>query len=53
MEDIRSWSKQQNYLDWQRTVEMANQWRRMMNIPEVAYPYPGDPRERISVNAPT
>jgi hypothetical protein len=51
VKDIDSWSKEQNYLNWQRSVEMANQWRRMLDVPEVDYPYPGDPRSGLSLNA--
>ena len=51
MDDITRWSKEQNALSWQRAVSMANHWRRMMDIPEVNYPYPGDPREGLSLNA--
>lgn len=51
MKDIDSWSREQNYLDWKRAVDMANQWRRMLNVEEVNYPYPGDPREGLSLNA--
>lgn len=53
MRDIESWSKEQGYLNWKRAVEMANQWRRTLGVPQVDYPYPGDPRERLSINAPS
>jgi hypothetical protein len=46
VKDIDSWSKEQSYLNWQRAVQMANQWRRMLGMKEVSYPYPGDPTSR-------
>jgi hypothetical protein len=51
MKDIESWSKDQNRLNWSLAVQMANNWRRMMGVKEVNYPYPGDPREGLSLNA--
>jgi len=50
VKDITSWSRELNYENWRRTVEMANQWRRMLDVPEVNYPYPGDPRDGLSLN---
>jgi len=51
VKNIDSWSREQEYLSWKRAVDMANQWRRMLNVSEVDYPYPGDPREGLSLNA--
>ena len=51
MEDIESWSKDQDRLNWERAVQMANHWRRMMGVKEVNYPYLGNPREGLSLNA--
>lgn len=51
MKDIESWSKDQNRVNWSLAVQMANHWRRMMGVKEVSYPYPGDPREGLSLNA--
>ena len=53
MQDITSWSKEQEYLNWKRAVQMANQWRRTLGVQQVDYPYPGDPREGLSINAPS
>jgi len=43
---------QQDQINWQLAVNIANNWRRMMNQPEVKYPYPGRPDEPLSINAP-
>lgn len=43
MKDIESWSKDQNRLNWSLAVQMANNWRRMMGVKEVNYPYPEIP----------
>ena len=51
MKDIKSWSKDQNQVNWELAVQMANHWRRMMGVKEVNYPYPGDPSQRLSLNA--
>jgi hypothetical protein len=51
VKDIKSWSREQNYLNWERAVDMANTWRRMLEVPEMAYKYPGDPRDGLSLNA--
>lgn len=51
MKDIESWSQDQNRINWQLAVDMANNWRRMMGVKEVSYPYPGDPRKGLSLNA--
>ena len=44
--------RQQDQVNWQLAVDLANNWRRMMNQPEVKYPYPGRPDEPLSINAP-
>lgn len=51
MNDIQSWSRQQNQINWQLAVDLANRWRRSLGVREVNYPYPGDPREGLSLNA--
>jgi hypothetical protein len=51
VKDIKAWSREQNYLNWRLAADMANQWRRMLEVPEVDYPYPGDPRDGLSLNA--
>jgi len=51
LKEIESWSREQNYLNWRQAVEMANNWRRMLDVPEVNYEYPGDPRDGLSLNA--
>jgi hypothetical protein len=35
-----AWEDSQKRKSWQIAVEMANHWRRMMDVPEVNYPYP-------------
>jgi hypothetical protein len=49
MKNMESWSKDQNKINWELAVNLANNWRRMMGIKEVNYPYPGDPREGLSL----
>jgi hypothetical protein len=49
MKDMESWSKDQNKINWELAVNLANNWRRMMGVKEVSYPYPGDPREGLSL----
>lgn len=44
--------RQQDQVNWQLAVNIANNWRRMMNQPEVKYPYPGRPDEPLSIDAP-
>ncbi len=46
---MESWSKDQNKINWELAVNLANNWRRMMGVKEVNYPYPGDPREGLSL----
>lgn len=43
---------QQDRLSWQLAVKAANNWRRMMGVPEVNYSYPGNPDKPLSINAP-
>jgi hypothetical protein len=45
-------NRQQDQVNWQLAVDLANNWRRMMNQPEVKYPYPGRLDEPLSINAP-
>jgi hypothetical protein len=49
MKNMESWSKDQNKINWELAVNLANNWRRMMGVKEVNYPYPGDPREGLSL----
>jgi hypothetical protein len=49
MKNMESWSKDQNKINWEIAVNLANNWRRMMGVKEVNYPYPGDPREGLSL----
>ena len=49
MKDMESWSKDQNKINWELAVNLANNWRRMMGVKEVNYPYPGDPRQGLSL----
>jgi hypothetical protein len=36
--------------NWRIAVDLANTWRKIMDVPAVDYPYPGDfvPKSRIS-----
>lgn len=45
-------NRQQDQVNWQLAVNLANNWRKMMNELEVKYPYPGRPDEPLSINAP-
>ena len=49
MKNMESWSKDQNKINWELAVNLANNWRRMMGVKEVNYPYPGDLREGLSL----
>ena len=44
--------RQQDNNNWRLAVNIANNWRRMMGIPEVNYPYPGSPDKKLSSYAP-
>ena len=44
--------RQQDQVNWQLAVNIANNWRRMMDQPEVKYPYPGRPDKPLSIDAP-
>jgi hypothetical protein len=35
-----AWEQEQKRKNWQLAVELANQWRRSLGVPEVSYPYP-------------
>jgi hypothetical protein len=41
----------QDRRNWQLAVNLANAWRRMLEVPEVNYPYPGSfkPPQKHSV----
>ena len=43
--------RQQDNINWRLAVNIANNWRRMMCVPEVNYPYPGSPDKKLSINA--
>jgi hypothetical protein len=43
--------RQQDNNNWRLAVNIANNWRRMMGVPEVNYPYPGSPDKKLSINA--
>ena len=42
----------QERTNWELAVQLANNWRRMLDVPEVNYPYPGSPRDRLSTLPP-
>jgi hypothetical protein len=42
----------QERTNWELAVQMANNWRRMLDVPEVNYPYPGSPRDPLSTLPP-
>ena len=44
--------RQQDNNNWRLAVNIANNWRRMMDVPEVNYPYPGSPDKKLSSDAP-
>ena len=44
--------RQQDNTNWRLAVNIANNWRRMMSVPEVNYPYPGLPDKKLSIDAP-
>ena len=52
MSKLDTINRQQDQVNWQLAVNLANNWRRMMGIPEVDYPYPGSPDKKLSINAP-
>lgn len=33
----------QSEQNWRLAVDLANTWRKMLGVPTVNYPYPGDP----------
>lgn len=35
--------------NWQIAVDLANTWRRMLNVEPVNYPYPGDFRVKSQI----
>ncbi len=35
------YGKPQDRRNWTLAVELANTWRKMMDVPSVNYPYPG------------
>ena len=45
-------SNRQDNINWQLAVNLANNWRRMLGVPEVRYPYPGRPDRPLDINAP-
>lgn len=44
--------RSQDRINWDLAVQMANKWRQIMDVKEVNYPYPGSPRERLSLTPP-
>jgi len=44
-------NRKQNNINWRLAVNIANNWRRMMGVPEVNYPYPGSPDKKLTINA--
>jgi hypothetical protein len=44
--------RSQERTNWELAVQMANNWRRMLDVPEVNYPYPGSPRDRLPMLPP-
>ena len=44
--------RSQDRINWDLAVQMANNWRRMMGVKEFNYPYPGSPREPLSLAPP-
>jgi hypothetical protein len=42
----------QERTNWELAVQMANNWRRMLDKPVVKYPYPGSPRDLLSTLPP-
>jgi hypothetical protein len=44
--------RSQERTNWELAVQMANNWRRMLNVAEVKYPYPGSPRDRLPMLPP-
>lgn len=45
--------RSQERINWELAVQMANNWRRMLKVPEVNYPYPGSPQEPLRMSPPT
>jgi hypothetical protein len=43
--------RQQDNTNWRLAVNIANNWRRMMGVPEVNYPYPGSPDKKLDIYA--
>ena len=44
--------RSQERINWELAVQMANNWRRMLKVPEVNYPYPGSPRDPLRTQPP-
>jgi len=42
---------QQDRNNWRLAVNLANNWREMMGIAKVNYPYPGSPDKRLNFYA--
>ena len=43
--------RQQDNTNWRLAVNIAYNWRRMMGVPEVNYPYPGEPDKDLNIYA--
>lgn len=44
-------NRKQDNINWRLAVNIANNWRRMMGVPEVNYLYPGSQDKKLSINA--
>lgn len=40
----------QGIQNWRLAVDLANTWRKMLNVPTVNYPYPGEPIPKSRIN---
>jgi hypothetical protein len=39
----------QGIQNWRLAVDLANTWRKMLKVPTVNYPYPGDPSTGLRI----
>jgi hypothetical protein len=39
----------QGVQNWRLAVDLANTWRKMLKVPTVNYPYPGDPSTELRI----
>ena len=40
----------QGIQNWRLAVDLANTWRKMLNVPTVNYPYPGEPTSKSRID---